>query len=75
MDDKEMRTGLRNAWILGGASAVFVVAFFLFTVRMNTPAKPAGWDMGGTAFVPASDIAADGYYRPVKPRSREGGAP
>ena len=65
MDDTKLRRGVRNAWLLTLAAVIFVVGFFLFTVKMNTPAKPEAWDMGGTPFVPASHPAAEGYYEPL----------
>ena len=65
MDDNELKKGFRNAWILAVIAAVFVVVFFLFTVKMNTPAVEVTWKMGGTPFVPASAMSADGYYKPV----------
>jgi len=70
MDDGELKRGLRNAWILTLVAVVFVVVFFVFTLRANRPATPESWEMGGTPFVPASHPAAEGYYRPVPP---EGG--
>ncbi len=48
------RQGCRRGWLLTAVAALFIVAFFLLTWRMNTPPRPRGWDMGGTAFVPAS---------------------
>lgn len=57
----EYRRGCRNGWLLTAGAALFIVAFFYFTYRMNTPPPPQGWDMGGTAFVPASSDYANGY--------------
>jgi len=65
MDDRALRRSYRNAWILTLVAAIFVVAFFVFTLRRNTPPRPETWDMGGAAFVPASSPEADGY--PVLP--------
>ena len=63
--DAQLKRGFRNAWVLAAIAAVFVVVFLLFTVKMNTPATPVTWKMGGTPFVPASAMSADGYYRPA----------
>lgn len=65
MDDTELKKGFLNAWVLTAIAAVFVVVFLLFTVKMNTPAAPVTWKMGGTPFVPASAMSADGYHKPV----------
>jgi len=65
MDDRELETGYRNAWILTAIAAVFAAAFFAFVVRTNSPGTAPTWDMGGTPFVPASSTTADGYYKEV----------
>ena len=63
MDDHHaLVRAYRNAWWLVVAASVFVCLFFLFTFLTNRQARPATWDMGGTRFVPASDMAADGWY-------------
>jgi hypothetical protein len=55
----------RSAWSL-------VVAGLLWSslygwLAYNTNGKGCvHWDMGGTAFVPASSAAAEGYYLPVE---------
>jgi uncharacterized membrane protein len=61
MDDKMLRRGFRNAWILTGISLVFILVFFLFTVKTNTPDRPVHFDMGGTPFVPARGVHSEGY--------------
>ena len=68
MDDSELKRGFRNAWVLTLVAAIFVAAFALFVWKMNTPAEPVTWRMGGTPFVPSSSIAADGYDKPVPER-------
>jgi hypothetical protein len=50
----EYRRGCLRGWFLTTGAALFIVAFFLLTFHLNTPPTPKGWDMGGTAFVPAS---------------------
>ena len=66
MDDRELRRAFRNAWILTIVAAVFIVLFALFTFRTNQVEAPERWDMGGTAFVPASAPSAQGYHLPVE---------
>ena len=65
--DESLARGFRNAWILTGVAAVFVVLFLAFAIRFNRPAQPERWDMGGTPFVPASSLHADGYRSPPPP--------
>jgi hypothetical protein len=73
MDEKILKTGFRNAWILTVVAAIFIIGFFAFTLKMNTPPHQVKWNMGGTAFVPASAPAATGYY--VPPAKKAAGAP
>jgi hypothetical protein len=67
VDDKDLRRGFRNAWILTLLGALYVVAFFYLAWTRNTPPHPEAWDMGGKPFVPASSPYAEGYY--VKPHA------
>jgi hypothetical protein len=75
MDDMELKRGFRNAWVLTLVAAVFLVVFLLFTVKMNTPDPAVTWKMGGTPFVPASAMSADGYHKPVPPVAAPMGDP
>lgn len=70
MDDKTMRKGYRNAWILTGISLVFILVFFLFTLRTNSPDRPVHFDMGGTPFVPARGVHSEGYAETYVPASQ-----
>lgn len=65
MDHPNLRKSFRNAWMLIILSLVFIVSFFLFTLRLNEPGREARWDMGGESFVPASSVYGEGYYLPV----------
>lgn len=66
LDDKQLRRGYRNAWLLAALSVLFVAAFAYFTIAINTPEPEVKWDMGGKPFVPASGPEASGYFAPVK---------
>ncbi|HJX51482.1 MAG TPA: hypothetical protein VJ801_01840 [Polyangia bacterium] len=63
MEQEDLKAGYRRAWILVLVGALYVAGFLALALRTNIPARPAGWDMGGTPFVPASSIEADGYYK------------
>ena len=65
MEEKTLKRGYRNAWILTLLGAVYVVLFYLLATTTNLPGAPAEWDMRGTPFVPASSHEAEGYYQPV----------
>jgi len=65
MDDRTISRGYKKAWMLVGISFVFVIGFFFFTLYFNGPNRRITWDMGGTPFVPASSLKAEGYYQPV----------
>ena len=62
MSHEDLKSGYRRAWILVLVGTLYVVGFLALALRTNLPARPAGWDMGGTPFVPASSIEADGYF-------------
>ena len=75
MNDNELKKGFRKAWWLVLAGVAYVVIFVGLALRTNNPPRPKGWDMGGTPFVPASSLPADGYYKPTglaPPRAQEG---
>jgi len=65
MDDATLEKALRRGWILALVGMLWIVAHFLLAFHTSRPEPAAEWDMGGTPFVPASSIEADGY--PVTP--------
>jgi hypothetical protein len=65
MEEKALKRGYRNAWILTLLGAAYVVLFFLLATATNLPGHPVEWNMDGEAFVPASSHHAEGYYQPV----------
>jgi hypothetical protein len=65
MDDKELKRGYRNAWILTLLGAVYIVLFCALAAATSLPEPEVLWNMGGTGFVPASSTEAEGYYLPV----------
>jgi len=71
MDKAQLQKAYRNAWILLLIVAVFVVVFFIFTLRANVDHPPVEWDMGGVEFVPASSTYANGYYAPAQEPAKE----
>lgn len=66
MDDATVERAWRRGWLLAILGALWLLGLFLLAFHTNRPAPPARWDMGGTAFVPASSIQADGW--PVTPQ-------
>jgi len=74
MDDKTIRRGYRNAWILTGISLVFIAGFWLFTWKMNSPDRPVNFDFGGTPFVPARGVHSEGYAETYVPATQPVGA-
>jgi hypothetical protein len=74
MDEKTIRRGYRNAWILTGISLAFVLGFFLFTLKTNWPDRPVHFDMGGTPFVPARGVHSEGYAKTYVSPSQPVGA-
>jgi hypothetical protein len=71
-DDRALRRGYRNGWILVVLAIGYIVGALLFAWRMSHPAPPPKWDMGGTPFVPASAHQADGYYTKEAEAGRAG---
>lgn len=66
MRDAELGRGYRKAWFLVLLGVIYIVLFFVFATNTSPPGHDVvEWDMGGTSFVPASSMAADGYYLPV----------
>jgi hypothetical protein len=65
MEERALKRGYRNAWILTLLGAIYVVLFFLLATATNRPGAPVEWNMGGEAFVPASSVHTEGYYLPV----------
>jgi hypothetical protein len=65
MEEKTLRRGYRNAWILTLLAIGYIVLALLLATATNRPGAPVEWDMGGEAFVPASSPKAEGYYLPV----------
>ena len=63
MAEEDLKTGYRRAWLLVLVGVAYVATFLALVLRTNISARPAGWDMGGTPFVPASSFKAEGYYR------------
>jgi hypothetical protein len=59
-----LKKGYRQAWLLTGLAVLFIVGFFYFTWR-SIPNRVGEWDMGGTPFVPASSVYAEGYHLPA----------
>ncbi len=66
MKDGEFKRATRKTWIIVVLAALFVILFTWFAFTMNVDEKPAGWDMGGVEFVPASSRHADDYYEPFQ---------
>ncbi|RJO64533.1 MAG: hypothetical protein C4523_18125 [Myxococcales bacterium] len=67
MENGVLKRAYRNSYLLTALALLFVVAFWLFTRLANTPPTPVVWDMGGTPFVPASSVQAEGYHQPTAP--------
>ena len=66
MQDKELKRAFRNAWFLALLGAVYIVLFFAMATATSPPGEDeVDWNMGGTDFVPASSVEAEGYYLPV----------
>lgn len=65
MQEKDLRFGYRNAWLLTLLGVVYIVVFYALATATNLPAPEVQWNMGGTGFVPASSPEAEGYYLPV----------
>lgn len=73
MDDNTIHRGHRNAWILTGLSLAFILGFFLFTLKTNSPDREVNFDMGGTAFVPARGVHSEGYAKTYVPPAQSVG--
>lgn len=65
MDDAKLERALRRGWLLALIGILWILVHFLLAFHTSRPAPPVDWNMGGTPFVPASSIEADGY--PVTP--------
>jgi len=74
MDDKTIKRGYRNAWILTGLSLLYICGFYYMTMTANRNPKPTPWDMGGVPFVPASGVEAEGYAKSYVPAGTPVGA-
>jgi hypothetical protein len=68
MDDKSIKRGFRQAWILVALAFVHVVAFWAFNFWLNQDTPNADWDLDDKPIVPANSIEADGYYHEVDTR-------
>ena len=66
MQERELKRGVRRAWLLVLLGVVYIVVSFAFVTSTSPPGEDrVEWDMGGVEFVPASSAAAEGYYLPV----------
>ena len=71
MTEVSLNKAFRNAWILVGLAALFILLVAFFAFRTNEPSHQPQWDMGGDRFVPASSNHATGYYSPVEAPAKE----
>jgi hypothetical protein len=65
MQERDLKRGIRNAWILTLLGVVYIVLFNLLARATNVPEPEVKWRLGGEAFVPASSPYAEGYHLPV----------
>lgn len=70
MDDKELKRGYRNGWILTGILLILIVLWTWFTIATNTPEVAPVWVQGGRPFVPGESNYGMGYETPT-PKPQE----
>lgn len=54
MDDRELRRGIQNAWILVALLVLSVAVWTVFTFWNNSDEVPAQFSQGNRPFVPGS---------------------
>lgn len=65
MQEKDLKRGYRNAWLLALLGVVYIVIFYALATATSLPEPEVQWNMGGAEFVPASSPEAEGYHLPV----------
>lgn len=65
MDEKELKRGYRNAWILTLLLILLVAGWTWFTMVTNADEVPPHWAQGGRDFVPGESAYGMGYQTPV----------
>lgn len=71
MQDKELRRGIRNAWILVFALVALVIGWTAYAYTTNVDEVPAAHAPGAREFVPASSPYGVGYRTPqLEPQQR-----
>ena len=61
MDDKELKRGYRNGWILTLLLILLVALWTWFTMTTNAKEVKPHWVMGGRDFVPGASAYGMGY--------------
>jgi hypothetical protein len=70
MDDKELRRGIRNGWLLAMLLILFVIAWTVFTIWTNRDEVKPHFVQGGREFVPGASPYGMNYKTPqVEPQS------
>jgi hypothetical protein len=68
MDERELRRGFRNGWILTLLLLLLVALWTAFTMWANWDEVEPRWAQGNQAFVPGESRHAMGYDVPQVPR-------
>lgn len=67
VEEKELKTGYRNGWLLAIIGILYIIGFFLMSFLLNHPTPKEEWAMGNKQFVPAESHYGTGYYSPADP--------
>lgn len=65
MDEKELKKGYRNAWILTLLLILLVAGWTWFSLLTNSDEVAPHWVQGGRAFVPGESAYGLGYKTPA----------